>query len=55
MDYVIEVLEKEKKVLEGSIRNEDLLHKDMKQATRYMKNIQELKRAIKVLKAKTLR
>ncbi|MEH6307196.1 hypothetical protein RYH73_16230 [Olivibacter sp. CPCC 100613] len=52
MDYVIQLLEREKKELEVDIRQGDLMHKNMKQATQYFKNISELKRAIKVLRAK---
>ncbi|MGO3241198.1 MAG: hypothetical protein ACTJFN_02095 [Sphingobacterium sp.] len=52
MDYVIQLLEKEKKVLEISIRDQDMLRKDMRKATQHLKNINELKRALKVLKAK---
>lgn len=50
---MIQLLETEKKVLEGSVKNDDLMYKNMNKATLYLKNINELKRAIKVLKAKT--
>lgn len=52
MDYVITLLEKEKKTLERTIREEDLMHKNMKQATLKLKNIGEIKRVLKILKAK---
>jgi len=53
MDYVITLLEKEKKTLERTIRDEDLMHKNMKQATSQLKNISEIKKVLKILKAKT--
>lgn len=52
MDYAIKILEKEKKIIEQQIRQEDLMHQNMKQATQYLKNISEIKRAIKLLKVK---
>ncbi|MCL7986643.1 hypothetical protein M8998_01690 [Sphingobacterium sp. lm-10] len=52
MEYVIQLLEREKKVLETSIRDQDMLRKDMRKATLHLKNINELKRALKVLKTK---
>jgi len=52
MDYVIRLLEKEKKTLETGIREADLMHRDMRQASQCFRNIGELKRAIKVLKVK---
>lgn len=52
MDYVITLLEKEKKILERKIREQDLMHKNMKQATLKLKNIGEIKRVLKILKAK---
>jgi hypothetical protein len=52
MDYVIKLLEKEKKMLERTIHDEDLMHKNIKQATIQLKNVNEIKRALKVLKAK---
>lgn len=53
MDYAIQLLEKEKKLLESSIREQDLMRKNMRQASQYMKKISELKRAVKVLKTKS--
>jgi len=52
MEYAIQLLEKEKRALEAGIREEDLMHRDMRLATQHFKNIGELKRAIKVLKVK---
>jgi len=53
MEYAIQLLEKEKRVLETGIRAEDLMHRDMRRATQHFKNIGELKKAIKVLKVKS--
>lgn len=53
MDYAIQLLEKEKKMLESIIREQNLMQKNMKQAACYMKNISELKQAVKVLKTKS--
>ncbi|SHG60982.1 hypothetical protein [Pedobacter caeni] len=52
MDYVIQLLEKERKMLEYTLREEDLMHKNMNQATQNLKKIAEIKRAVKVLKVK---
>ena len=52
MDYVIELLEREKKGMEVSLREQDLMHTNMRKASDYLKSISELKRAIKVLKTK---
>lgn len=53
MDYAIQLLEKEKKVLEKMIKGDDLMHKNMRMATQGLKNINEIKRALKLLKIKT--
>lgn len=52
MEYVIDLLEKEIKSLERSVRDGNMLRSDMKQATQYLKHIKELKRAVKILRAK---
>ena len=52
MDYVITLLEKEKKTLERTMREEDLMRQNMKQATSQLKHIGEIKRVLKILKAK---
>ncbi|PYF75126.1 hypothetical protein [Pedobacter nutrimenti] len=52
MEYAIQLLEKEKKLLERSVKEEDLMHKNMQQATQNLKNIASIKRAIKLLKLK---
>lgn len=53
MDFVIKLLEKEKKIIAQQIHEEDLMHKNMKEATLQLKRITEIKKAIKVLKAKS--
>jgi len=53
MEYVIELLEKERKHLERNVRDQDLMHKNMNQATLQLKYINELKRAVKILKGKS--
>ncbi len=52
MDYIIQLLEKEKKLLESDVREQDLMRKNMHQATLHFKNISDLKRAIKILRTK---
>ncbi len=50
MEFVIAILEKEKKTLEAAIREQNLMMKDMRQATATLKNINDIKKAVKVLK-----
>lgn len=52
MKYAIELLEKEKKTLENELRIKDTLRYDIKRGVQHLKEIKELKRALKVLKAK---
>lgn len=52
MDYVIELLEENKKHLERHIRDSKLMHTNMRKATEEMAYIKQLKRAIKILKLK---
>lgn len=52
MRYAIELLEQEKKTLENELRRQDTLRNDMQRGVQQLKEIKELKRAIKVLKAK---
>ncbi len=52
MDYVIELLEVNKKNLERHIRDVDLMRTNMKKAAEELRRISQLKRAIKVLKQK---
>lgn len=53
MEYVIQLLEKEKKIIETQVREEELMYKNKRQATLYLKNISAIKRALKVLRTKT--
>ena len=50
MEFVIAILEKEKKTLEAAIREQNLMMKDMRQATATLKNINDIRKAVKVLK-----
>ena len=50
MEFVIAILEKEKKTLETTIREQNLMMKDMRQATATLKNINDIKKAVKILK-----
>ncbi|MCL1650592.1 hypothetical protein M2T70_16645 [Elizabethkingia anophelis] len=52
MDYVIELLEENRKYLERHIRDNNLMQKDMKKATEELSQVSQLKRAIKILKLK---
>lgn len=52
MEYAIEILEAEISRLDKSIRQLDLMKKCMKEASARFKEINQLRRAIKVLKAK---
>jgi hypothetical protein len=52
MDYAINLLKSEKKKIDREIRNDNLMQQDMKKARAEMSKINELKRAIKILKQK---
>lgn len=52
MNYVLQLLEDEKNGIEKRMRNEDLMRKDLRQANICLKQIHELKRAIKLIKGK---
>lgn len=52
MDYVIELLELNRKNLSRHIQDTNLMHANMKKATAEMAQISQLKRAIKILKLK---
>lgn len=52
MDYVIELLEENKKYLERNIRDNNLMQINMKKATEQLGQISQLKRAVKILKLK---
>ena len=55
MQYAIQILEKEKKMIERNIRKKDLMKNDMGEATQEFSRITELKKAIKILKIKNRR
>ena len=46
MDYVIELLEENKKYLERHIRDNNLMQKNMKKASEELSHVSQLKRAI---------
>ena len=50
MEFVIAILEKEIKTLESAIREQNLMMKDMRLATANLKNINDIKKAIKISK-----
>lgn len=52
MQYTIQILEKEKQLIERSIRENSLMQNNMKKATQDFSKITELKKAIKILKLK---
>lgn len=52
MKYAIELLEENKKFLEKNIIKTNLMQVNMQKATRDLKKVSELKRAIKILKIK---
>ncbi|WP_159090841.1 hypothetical protein [Aquimarina aquimarini] len=52
MQYVIELLEVEKKQIDIKVRNHKLMQKDMKKAVSELSKITEIKKAIKILKSK---
>ena len=55
MEYVIELLEENKKYLERNVVKTNLMKVNMPKATRDLKKVSELKRAIKILKLKNRR
>ncbi len=52
MEYVIELLEENKKYLERNVVKTNLMQVNMQKATKDLKKVSELKRAIKILKLK---
>lgn len=52
MDYAIELLEESKKHIEKHIRSHNLMQTDMKLATEKLGQVNQLRRAIKILKLK---
>ena len=55
MDFVIDVLEKQKRAIDRNIKDVNLMQKDMTKASREMEKVSELSRAIKYLKSKNRR
>ena len=52
MNYVIELLEENRKYLERHVRDENLMQINMQQATAKLYQVNQLKKAIKILKLK---
>ncbi|MBF8150853.1 hypothetical protein ITJ86_13150 [Winogradskyella sp. F6397] len=52
MNFVIELLEENKKYLERNVIKKNLMQVNMQKATRDLKKVSELKKAIKILKLK---
>ena len=52
MQFAIQTLEKERKMIERNIRKNNLMNKDRKLATLELSKITELKKAIQILKIK---
>ena len=52
MTYVIKLLETEKTSIERSMKAGDLMRRDMKRASEEFRKLTEIKKALKVLKAK---
>lgn len=52
MDYVITLLEQEKKRIERHVRNTDLMQQDMEKAVRELTKVTAIKKAIKIIKLK---
>lgn len=50
MEYAINLLEKERRKIDQSVKKNDLMKKDMEKATKELSKITELKNAIKILK-----
>ena len=52
MDHVIQILEREKKLIERYIREADLLQNNMRMARLELLKVSEIKKAIKIIKLK---
>ena len=52
MEYVIDLLEENKRYLERQIKKTGLMQTDMRNATKELHRVTELKKAIKILKQK---
>lgn len=55
MEYVIELLLGEQKILQKLLKSNDLMRKNMSIASTAMANISQLKQAIKILKHKAIK
>ena len=53
MEYVIELLEAEKRQIGRKIKDSGLMKKDMKKAVVELSKVTEIKKALKILKLKT--
>ena len=53
MEYVIELLEAEKRQIDRKIKDSGLMKKDMKKAMVELSKVTEIKKALKILKLKT--
>ncbi|MCG8318466.1 MAG: hypothetical protein MI921_03100 [Cytophagales bacterium] len=53
MEYVIELLEAEKRQIDRKIKDSGLMKKDMKKAVVELSKVTEIKKALKILKLKT--
>lgn len=52
MDFVIDLLQSHQREIDRSVKNNDLMQKDMRMATRELAKVSQLKKAIKILKLK---
>ena len=55
MEYAIQTLEKERRMIERNIRENNLMNSDMKQAKQEFSKVTALKKAIQILKIKNRR
>lgn len=55
MDFVLQVLAEEQKNLEKLLKDHDLMRTNMSLATLTMSNISQLKKAIKMIKNKSIK
>ncbi len=52
MDFVITLLENQKRCIEKKVKSNDLMQKDRRVASQELSKVREIKRAIKILKSK---
>ena len=50
MDFVIDLLQSHRKEIDRSVKSDDLMNKDMQMAILELSKVNQLKRAIKILK-----